>query len=98
MSKSVYILKAHQSTKIVHSFKIFVIIKTQRFTCRTKSCFYNLPLFDDDKTMYFNDTILKSLTIDIQVSQEIYQNLGLEKLILLYNAPSESETWSRFRA
>ena len=22
-------------------------------------CSYNLPLFDDDKTMYFNDTILR---------------------------------------
>ena len=33
--------------------------------------------------LYFNDTILKSITINIEVSQETYQNLGLENIILL---------------
>ena len=60
-------------------------------------CSYNLPLFDDDKTMYFNDTILY-LTLtnrNINFSEVNCQNLIVKRnLSFISNAPPEYKTWS----
>ena len=58
-------------------------------------CSYNLPLFDDDKTKYFNDTILHTIFHDIENKflRSKYQSLNeMRNLSFLCNAPSESKT------